>query len=89
MDDWLLFAPDLEELEKKVVKLMKFCEDKNLKLNPSKMCIGEEVEFGGSIISAEIVKQEDVIFIAPKSPRLFPLKLVQTLALSPVETEQP
>ena len=70
MDDWLIFAPNLEELEKKIVKLMKFCEDKNLKLNPSKLCIGEEVEFGGSIISAEVVKQEDVIFIAPKSKRI-------------------
>ena len=45
MDDWLLFAPNLEELEKKIINLMEFCKKKNLKLNPDKMVIGEEVEF--------------------------------------------
>ena len=36
---------------------MQLCEDKNFKLNPSKLNVVEEVEFWG----------ENVIFIAPKS----------------------
>ena len=70
MDDWLLFAPNLEELEKKIINLMEFCKKKNLKLNPDKMVIGEEVEFGGSVISVETVREENVVFIAPKNKRI-------------------
>ena len=71
---WLLFNPNLEELEKKIVNLMEFCKTKNLKLNPDKMVIGEEVEFGGSVISTETVREEDVVFIAPKNKRIKELK---------------
>ena len=46
---------------------MLFCKDKNLKLNPEKLLISEQVEFGGSVISAETVKDEDVIFVGPKT----------------------
>ena len=70
MDDWLLHAPTLEKLEEKITKLMLFCRDKNLKLNPSKLNVSEEVEFGGTVISHEVVKNESVIFIAPKSKRI-------------------
>ena len=34
-----------------------------MKLNPDKLLVSEEVEFGGSVMSAEIVKQE---IIGPK-----------------------
>ena len=69
-DDWLLSGRDHEELEGKLANLMAFCEDKNLKLNPAKLLISEEVEFGGCIISAEKVKSEEVIFVAPKDGRI-------------------
>ena len=53
MDDFLLFGKSLDELEKKLEKFMEFTKKKNLKLNPKKFFIGEEVEFGGSTVSAE------------------------------------
>ena len=43
MDDWLIYVPNLEELEKKIINLMEFCKKKNLKLNPDKMVFVEEV----------------------------------------------
>ena len=70
MDDWLIYGSDLDELEKKLTNLMDFCQEKNLKLNPSKLVISEEVEFGGSIISAETIQKEEVIFIDPKNKRI-------------------
>ena len=39
MDDILMQGQTLEELEKKLKVFMKYCEAKNLKLNPSKMVI--------------------------------------------------
>ena len=69
-DDWLLFGSTLEEIEKKLTNLLEFCQSKNLKLNPAKLVISEEVEFGGTTISAESVRDEEVIFIGPKSKRI-------------------
>ena len=67
MDDWLLFGQTLEEVEKKLSNLMEFCKSHNLKLDPNKLVISEEVEFGGTVISAETIKHEDVLFIGPKA----------------------
>jgi len=61
MDDWLLSGRTMEELEGKLEKLLSFCKEKNLKWNPEKLLISEEVEFGGSIISSEKVNSEEVI----------------------------
>ena len=41
-----------------------------MKLNPDKLIIGEEVEFGGCIISAEVLQTENVVFIGPKNKRI-------------------
>ena len=73
MDDWLIFVEtleELEELEEKILNLMHFCRDKNLKLNPEKLLISEQVEFGGSIISTESVQDESIVFIGPKNKRV-------------------
>ena len=69
-DDWLLFGSTLNEIEKKLTNLLEFCSSKNLKLNPTKLVISEEVEFGGTVISAETVRNEEVIFIGPKDKRI-------------------
>ena len=69
-DDWLLFGSTLEEVERKLTNLLEFCASRNLKLNPNKLVISEEVEFGGTVISAETVRNEDVIFIGPKDKRI-------------------
>ena len=70
MGDWLLYAMDLQELEEKLVKFLKFAETKNLKLKKKKFVIGSELEFGGSILTVEKVKNEELISIAPKSKRI-------------------
>ena len=53
MDDIFIFGPTLEELKKKMEVFLGYCDEKNLKLKPSKMVIGEEVEFAGTMIRAE------------------------------------
>lgn len=70
MDDWLLSGRTLEELQGKMEKLLTFCQSKNLKLNPEKLLVSEEVEFGGTVISAEKVNGEEIIFIDPKDKRV-------------------
>ena len=70
MDDWLVSGRSLEEVEQKLEKLMKFCKDLFLKLNPDKLVFSTEVEFGGTIISSNTISQEEVIFIDPKDKRI-------------------
>ena len=54
MDDFLLYGTTLEDLEKKLERFMEFAKTKNLKLNPKKFFISEEIEFGGTTVSAEM-----------------------------------
>ena len=65
-----MYGVTLENLEQKLIKFMEFAKSKNLKLNPQKFFILEEVEFGGSTVSAEKCENEDLIFISPKNKRL-------------------
>ena len=55
MDDLLIYSDMLEGLKKELEMFLSQCKKKNLKLKPLKLCIGEEVEFGGEIISGETV----------------------------------
>ena len=70
MDDVLLFGRTLEELKKKLEVFLRYCEDKNLKLKPSKMVISEEVEFAGTAIRAEKIQDDDVVNILPREKRI-------------------
>ena len=54
MDDYLLYGTEMEDLEKKIDKFMKFAQEKDLKLNPKKFFISEQVEFGGSTARMKI-----------------------------------
>ena len=47
MDDWMLQARNLVELEQKLEKFLQFAASKNLKLKTKKFIVGNEVEFGG------------------------------------------
>ena len=55
MDDLLVSGETLEEDEGKLYKLMGFCKEKNLKLNPEKFVVSTEVEFGRSVISSQTI----------------------------------
>ena len=70
MNDFLLFGRDTVELEEKLEKFILFVQEKNLKLNPNKFFISNEVKFGGSIVTVEKVQNEDLIFIQPKRKRI-------------------
>ena len=70
MDVFLLYGVTLEDLEMKLIKFMEFAKSKNLKLNPKKFFISEEVEFGGSSVTAEKCENETLIFISPKNKRI-------------------
>ena len=70
MDDILLFGRTLEELKKKLEVFLEYCDEKNLKLKPSKMVISEEVEFPGTAIRAETIQDDDVVNILPRDKRI-------------------
>ena len=70
MDDVLLYGRTLEELKKKLEVFLGYCEEKNLKLKPSKMVISAEVEFAGTAIRAEKIQDDDVVNILPSEKRI-------------------
>ena len=70
MDDVLFYHSTLEGAIKELEKFLEFCKKKNLKLKPSKFVIGEEVEFGGALITSEKVRSKNVLNILPKSQRV-------------------
>ena len=53
-----------------IEKLMKLCQKINLKLAPSKFMLNTAVKFGGTIISAEKIKENSVIFLDPPDKRI-------------------
>ena len=70
MDDLLFYHSTLEGVLKEFERFLVFCREKNLKLKPSKFCIGEEAEFGGALITSETVGSKNVVNILPKSQRV-------------------
>ena len=70
MDDLLFFHSTLEGVIKELEQFLAFCKEKNLKLKPSKFCVGEEVEFGGALITSKTVGSKNVVNILPKSTRV-------------------
>ena len=70
MDDLMIFADSLPHLKEKVEEFLMFAQKKNLTLKMSKFLISKEVEFGGLVVSAELVQGEDVVNILPKHGRI-------------------
>merc|ERR1711891_34403 len=70
IDNFCLFAKTLPELEKQIDKLAQLCAKINLKLSPSKFTLGTAVKFGGTIISAEKVADNSIIFLDPPDNRI-------------------
>ena len=70
MDDFLLFGSSMEELEVQIEKLMHWCRQINLKLSPHKFKLDTQVKFSGSVITAEKVRNETLIFIDPPDLRI-------------------
>ena len=50
--------------------MVKLCRQINLKLAPSKFSLSTAVKFGGTIISAEKIKENSVIFLDPPDSRI-------------------
>ena len=67
MDDILTYSDTLEGLKKDFELFLEMCKKNNLKLKTSKFRVGEEVEFGGTIISSETVGKDKVVCILPKT----------------------
>ena len=62
IDDFLLYGTTLKDLEIQIEKLMHLCSKINLKLAQSKFVLNTSVKFGGTVISAEKIKNNSVIF---------------------------
>ena len=70
IDDFLLFAETLDGLEQEIAKLIKMCKWINLKLSPSKFALSKAVKFGGTVISAEKIKGQEIVFLDPPEQRI-------------------
>jgi len=70
MEDLLIYSETLEGLKTKLERFLTLCKKKNLKLKTSKFCVGEEVDFGGAIISSETVGKETVVCVLPKNQHI-------------------
>ena len=77
IDDFCIFAKTLEELEMQIDKLADLCRKINLKLSPSKFTLSTSVKFGGTIISAEKVADNSVIFLDPPDSRILAVTEMQ------------
>ena len=54
------------------------CRKINLKLAPSKFSLSTAVKFGGTIISAEKIKDNSVIFLDPPDSRILAVTEMET-----------
>ena len=70
IDDFLLYSESLQGLEEQIGKLIKLCQRINFKLSPSKFTLSESVKFGGTVISAEKIKNLSIIFLDPPDSRI-------------------
>ena len=78
IDDFCVFGRTLEDLEIQIEKLIKLCRQINLKLAPSKFSLSTAVKFGGTIISAEKIKENSVIFLDPPDSRILAVTEMET-----------
>merc|ERR1712215_415737 len=70
VDDFLLYGTSLKDVEEQIEKLMHLCTKINLKLAPSKFVLNTAVKFGRTVISAEKIKNNSVIFLDPPDKRI-------------------
>ena len=70
IDDFLLFSETLQGLEEQIGKLIRLCRRINLKLSPAKFALSKAVKFGGTVISAEKIKGQEIIFLDPPDQRI-------------------
>ena len=68
----------MEDLQIQIEKLMKLCRKINLKLAPSKFSLSTAVKFGGTIISAEKIQENSVIFLDPPDSRILAVTKMET-----------
>ena len=59
------FIPTYRGIEEQIGKLIKLCRRINLKLSPAKFTLSESVKFGGTVISAEKIKNQSIIVLDP------------------------
>ena len=68
VDDLCVYSDTLEGLEKQIEKLLMMCRSINLKLSPSKFKLSTAVKFGGTVISSQKIKNNQIIFLDPPTP---------------------
>ena len=57
-------------MEKQIEKLLQMCHKINLKLSPSKFSLSTAVKFGGTVISSQKIKNNQIIFLDPPDSRI-------------------
>ena len=58
VDDILIWAETMEELEERIQKVMQKCREHQITISASKFTVGEEVKFAGYIVSGNGIKPD-------------------------------
>ena len=66
----MLYVRGMDKLEEKLENSLQFAAKKNKKLKTKKFVIGSQVEFGGSVLTVEKLKNQELIFITPKGEQI-------------------
>ena len=66
----MLYVRGMDKLEEKLENSLQFAAKKNKKLKTKKFVIGSQVEFGGSVLTVEKLKNQELIFITPKGEKI-------------------
>ena len=66
----LFSGENIEELQEKIERFLVFAEEKNMKIKQSKFEVGEHIEFGGAVISSELINNNQVVTIQPRDGRI-------------------
>ena len=75
MDDVLIGSRDIDMLERRLHVVLQVCRELNTKLSPRKFTLGQEVEFGGHIISYN--KSSNSVSITPSMDKLATVRNLQ------------
>ena len=70
MDVLLFSGENVEELQEKIERFLVFEEEKNMKIKQSKFEVREHIEFGGSVVSSELINNNQVVTIQPRDGRI-------------------
>lgn len=59
VDDAIIWAPTLEELQSRANIILEHCRDLNITISPKKLELGKDITFAGHIVSQSGIRPDD------------------------------